>query len=83
MLDHDQKSMTVNVPCACTITLRLRYSKFLAAAPQQAAASGGSTADAVPTVRARVADDGSGWTTLTTTKAGVYVLHGSLRGLLR
>ncbi len=83
VLDHDQKSMTVNVPCACTITLRLRYSKFLAAAPQQAAASGGSTADAVPTVRARVADDGSGWTTLTTTKAGVYVLHGSLRGLLR
>ena len=80
---HDQKSLTVNVPCACTITLRLRYSKFLAAARHKTTAAGPDAADAVPGVHARLADDGSGWTTLTTSKPGVYVLHGSLRGLLR
>lgn len=83
VLEHDQKSMTVSVPCACTITLRLRYSRFLAAALQQSTPNGRGTADAVPAVRAQVAGDGSGWATLTTPQAGVYVLRGSLRGLLR
>lgn len=79
VLTHDQKSMTIKVPCACTISVRVRWSKYLAAS-LQGAPHGGKTADAVPAVRARVVNDGSGWTTLTTTKPGTYVLRGSLRG---
>jgi hypothetical protein len=32
---------------------------------------------------ATVLDDGTGWTTLTTARAGTYTLRGSLGGLLR
>ncbi|MDT4921986.1 MAG: hypothetical protein QOI15_2888, partial [Pseudonocardiales bacterium] len=33
--------------------------------------------------RARLVDDGTGWTLLTADAPGVYVLRGSLSGLLR
>jgi len=79
VLGHDQKSMTIRVPCACALPVRVRWSKFLAA-QLQAPGRPGHTVDAVPSVSARVADDGSGWTVLTTKRAGVYVLRGSLRG---
>ncbi len=80
VITHDQKSMTIRVPCACTIPVRVRWSKFLTASLQVAGTQTGKTVDAVPGVRAQVADDGSGWTTLTTARAGTYVLRGSLRG---
>jgi hypothetical protein len=80
VLAHDQKSMTITVPCACTIVVRVRWSKFLAAARQQAAPKGVGTVDATPRVSAAVDNDGSGWSTVTTTQPGTYVLSGSLRG---
>jgi hypothetical protein len=84
VLAHDQKSMTIAVPCACTIVVRLRWSKFLTATLQHPDQSGAGTIDAAPRVSARVEDDGSGWSTLTTAQPGTYVLRGSLRGgLLR
>jgi hypothetical protein len=84
VLAHDQKSMTIRVPCVCTIAVRLRWSKFLAATLQKPDPSGPGTIDATPAVHAAVDDDGSGWSTLTTTRTGTYVLRGSLRGgLLR
>src|SRR3954452_6615053 len=47
--DHDQKSMTIRVPCKCTIAVRVRWSKFLTAALQTPAPQG-RTVDAVPPV---------------------------------
>jgi len=83
VLGHDQKSMTIRVPCTCAVPVRVRWSKFLAA-QLQGPGKVGHTVDAVPSLSAQVADDGSGWTTLTTKRPGVYVLRGSLRGgLLR
>ncbi len=79
VVTNDQKSMTIRVPCRCTIPVRVRWSKFLTAA-LQAPGPGGRTVDSVPLVTARVIEDGSGWTTLTTAKPGTYVLRGSLRG---
>jgi hypothetical protein len=79
VLGHDQKSLTISVPCKCTIPVRVRWSKFLLAA-LQAKQRSGEMGDATPQVRAKVVDDGSGWTKLTTTQPGTYVLRGSLRG---
>jgi hypothetical protein len=79
ILGHDQKSMTIRVPCACTVAVRVRWSKFLTAT-RQGFGKRGQLVDAVPRVLAGVADDGSGWTTLTTKQSGTYVLRGSLRG---
>jgi hypothetical protein len=62
--DVDQSSMTVDVPEAGTLPVRVRWSKFL-------------TADAPGPARgATVADDGYGWTILTAPVPGQYVLHG-------
>ncbi len=82
VLAHDQKSMTISVPCVCTIVVRLRWSKFLTATLQQRSRSGTGTVDVTPSVHAAIANDGSGWSTLTTTRAGTYLLRGSLRGAL-
>ena len=79
VLGHDQKSMTIEVPCACTIPVRVRWSKFLAAALQTKVPKTGKSVDADPAVPADVVDDGTGWTKLTTHRAGTYVLRGSLR----
>jgi hypothetical protein len=83
VLAHDQKSMAIDVPCTCTIAVRVRWSKFLTAALQARAKVDGKTSDSAPLVTGRMADDGSGWTKLTTSRPGTYVLRGSLRGLLR
>jgi hypothetical protein len=66
-----QSQMTVDVPCACDINIRVRWSKFL------------SAAEPATGTAAQVSDDGSGWTRLTTRKPGIYVLRGTIGGLLR
>jgi hypothetical protein len=82
VLAHDQKSMTIRVPCACTLAVRVRWSRFLLAALQKRSAAGAGWVDATPFDRARLVDDGTGWTLLTADAPGVYVLRGSLSGLL-
>lgn len=78
---HAQSSMTVRVPCACTIPVRVRWSKFLDGALVQGPPRPGELQP--PPVAAQVRDDGSGWTTVTAPQAGSYVLRGSISGLLR
>jgi hypothetical protein len=80
VLAHDQKSMTIRVPRAGTLPVRVRWSKYLTAVLQERAPTGPGLVDAQPPVRAELADDGTGWTVLTVRKAGTYVLRGSLRG---
>jgi hypothetical protein len=81
VLAHDQKSMTIRLPRAGTLPVRLRWSKFLSAVLQQRGPAG-RLVDAVPVVRAELRDDGTGWTVMTAGTPGVYVLRGSLRGVL-
>lgn len=83
VLAHDQKSMTIRVPCACTLAVRVHWSRFLLAARQQRAAGGPGWVDATPAERAQLVDDGTGWSVLTTRGPGIYLLRGSLSGLLR
>lgn len=67
-----QSQLTVEVPCACSVSLRIRYSKYLHAAGQESGRA------------AQLAADTSGWTTLTTPFPGDFVIRGSLSGgLLR
>jgi len=70
VLERGQARLTVNIPCTCSIFVRLRYSKFL-----KATMPGGSG------VLAKVSNDGSGWTLITTTTPGRYYLEGKLAGL--
>jgi hypothetical protein len=79
---HDQKSMTIRVPCRCRLPVRVRWSKFLAAVLQQRAPARAGLVDATPPVRGTLTNDGTGWTVLTVRRPGTYVLRGSLRGLL-
>lgn len=65
LVSMNQADMTIDVPCACTFPVRVRYSKFLGAKTE----SGDNTA--------RVADDGFGWTVVTTEAPGRYVFNGS------
>jgi hypothetical protein len=67
VVDAAQSTLTIDVPCACTVNLRVRWSQYLHAAPK-----GGTGA------RASLVDDGSGWTELTVTVPGLYVLRGRL-----
>jgi hypothetical protein len=65
LVDTSQASMTIDVPCACALSVRVRYSRFLQASR--------------PHVRAaQVTDDGTGWTQLRTYSPGRYVLSGTL-----
>jgi hypothetical protein len=82
VLAHDQKSLTIDVPCACRLSVRVRWKKFLTAALQRPDPSGPGLTDTKPLVRGRLISDQNGWTVLTTPAAGTYVLRGSLRGLL-
>jgi hypothetical protein len=61
--DADQSSMTIDVPKAGPLPVRVRWSKFL-------------TADAPGDSDATVTNDGNGWTILTAPVPGQYVLHG-------
>jgi hypothetical protein len=78
VLAYKQAAMTIRIPCVCTINIRVRFSQYLEAQLQQPAAP-----DAPP-VFAKLTDDGSGWVSMTTDRAGDYVLSGNLTGgLLR
>jgi len=71
VLDYSQSHLTIRVPCVCTFSVRVRWSKFLRAqaVPVDAVSSG---------VSARVFDDGYGYTSITTTAPGDYILRGSV-----
>lgn len=72
LVDVNQSQLTVDIPCVCTVNVRVRWSKFLHAAQKSA------------DVGAQVSNDGSGWTAITVPQPGRYVLSGSLSGgLLR
>ncbi len=71
LMQHSQAQLTIDAPCACTFTVRVRYSKYLHATAQS------SLFDAT------VDDDGSGWTRITTTGPGVYYLRGTLTAIFR
>ena len=75
---YTQSSMTVRAPCACSVHVRLRWSKYLEATLRPPKAT------ALPRRQVQVGlqDDGTGWSVLTTPRPGTYVLHGSARGIL-
>jgi hypothetical protein len=73
MISASQSQVVVDIPCACALTLRVRWSKFLHG--ELRAANGDLTK-----ISAKVVDDGSGWTKVSVKTPGVYVLHGSLSG---
>jgi hypothetical protein len=73
---HSQSAMTIDIPCACRVDVRVRWSKFLGATlmlPRHGRVPAMRTV-----VDAAVVDDGTGWTSITTTKPGAYRLSGSL-----
>ena len=70
MVAATQARLTITVPCACKIPLRVRYSKFLEAANAAKGAPDGV-----------VASDSDGWAYITTTTAGTYHLDGRISGL--
>jgi hypothetical protein len=67
VLAYTQAKLTIRTECACRFSVRIRYSKYLRAS----AAEGG-------TGQATLTDDGYGYTSMTTTTPGDYVLHGSV-----
>lgn len=69
MVTHSQSKLTIRVPCACTVSVRVRWSNFLRATDLS-----GQNA-------ATVSDDGSGWTKITTPLAGTYQLYGTISRL--
>jgi hypothetical protein len=73
ILAYSQSKLTIRTPCACQFSIRIRYSKYLRA---DAVLDKDSLA-AKP--KARLADDGYGYTSMTTTAPGEYVLRGSVR----
>ena len=67
VVSASQSTLTIDVPCECTVNLRVRWSQYLRAAAKDA---GG--------LAAKVANDGSGWAELTVSNPGIYVLRGKL-----
>jgi hypothetical protein len=74
LIDIDQARLVVQIPCACTITVRTRWSPLLTVTAQAATPPGQTVQTASEPVK--VAADPQGWTSVTTTAPGVYVLHG-------
>jgi hypothetical protein len=70
VLEYSQSHLTIRVPCACTFSVRVRYSKFLRAQPAPDNAARGT---------ATVEDDGYGYTSVTTTAVGDYILRGTVK----
>jgi hypothetical protein len=66
LIAHSQSRLTIELPSASTIPIRVRWSRYLRADERNHAH------------QARVADDGYGWTSLTVAGPGTYYLHGSL-----
>jgi hypothetical protein len=66
-----QSTLTVHVPCACRVSIKIRWSKFL----DVSAHLPGDTADPIEdSYRPAIVPDERGWTTLTTNRPGTYVL---------
>ncbi len=78
-----QSSMTISIPCVCAVGVRVRWSKFLEATLRRPVRPGSSTAPAEPEVDAQVVDDGFGWTRITSSRPGTYVLQGNISGIVR
>ncbi|MEP7180498.1 MAG: hypothetical protein ABI775_15535, partial [Pseudonocardiales bacterium] len=70
VLEYSQSHLTIRVPCACTFSVRVRYSKFL-----RATAVPGSVVSGT----AKVFDDGYGYTSVTTTESGDYIFQGTVK----
>lgn len=69
LVSIDQAKLIVDIPCACTVTVRTRWSSLLTAAlADDTEREYGDDAS--------VAADRDGWTLLTTTEPGRYVLEG-------
>jgi len=77
VLAYNQAAMTIRIPCSCSINVRVRWSRYLDAVLK---VPHPTSAQVAPPVVAEVADDGSGWTTLTTDRPGDFVLSVSLTG---
>ncbi|MGH8963595.1 MAG: hypothetical protein ACRDWT_20785 [Jatrophihabitantaceae bacterium] len=65
LISIDQATMTVNIPCACAVTVRTRWSPLLTAVHE----------DQTPS-DVRIARDPTGFAVLTTSEPGHYVLEG-------
>jgi hypothetical protein len=76
IISTSQASMTIRIPCSCTVNVRVRWSQYLDATLQ-------SPPGTTPSVTAPVTDDQAGWTRITAPQPGTYVLSGSLGGFLR
>jgi hypothetical protein len=70
-----QAKLVLRVPCACKFTVRVRNPKNLRAVLTPPTRS--TAAKHTDEVRAKLEDDGFGWTTMTTPKRGVYTLSGN------
>lgn len=68
VLSYSQSRLVIRSTCACTFTVRIRYSRYL----RGSAVAHGSAQTAT------VAADGSGYTSMTTSAPGDYSLHGSV-----
>jgi hypothetical protein len=68
VLSYSQSKLVIRSTCACTFTVRIRYSRYLRGDP----AVRGSAQTATLT------SDGSGYTSMTTSAPGDYTLHGSV-----
>ena len=78
ILDYSQSKMTIRVRCTknpCSFPVRIRFSKYLRGTLVPGTGN--------PRANATFVDDGYGYTTMTTTGAGDYVLHGSVKKLFR
>jgi hypothetical protein len=71
VLTYSQSKLILRATCACTFSVRIRYSRYLRADP----VSGSG--------RATVVTDRSGYTSMTTSVPGDYVLHGTVTTLFR
>jgi hypothetical protein len=67
-----QAHLVLQVPCACRFTVRVHWSRYLAASTK----GHGST----DSTSATLTDDGLGWTMMRTLEPGRYTLSGSLTG---
>ena len=65
-----QSRLVLRVPCACTFGVRVRNPEHLRAVTTPPPGSSAAV------VEARLAPDGFGWTTMTTTRPGRYTLSG-------
>jgi hypothetical protein len=74
VLEFSQSHLTIRVPCACTFSVRVRWSKFLRARSEVPDALGSRPS-------AQVVDDGYGFTSITTPGSGDYVLQGTVTQL--